>query len=85
MSVDPHLFSPTNGNFIANVHDPPITPTNTAPGPYFTGPPSGGSLGLQQVERVFSEFVHDPDAADNELRNEAAEALELTNEYPDPE
>ena len=81
--ADPHLFSPTNNHFVPSVHDPPITPTTTAPGPYFTGPPSGGSGGQQQVERAFSEFVNDPDAAEGELSNEAAEALELTNEYPD--
>ena len=85
MAVDPHLFSPTNGNFVTNVHDPPGTPTIAAPGPYFTGPPSGGSAGQRQAERAFSDFVHDPDVGETDLRNEAAEALELAapNEYPD--
>ena len=85
--VDPHLFSPTNSAFATNVHDSPITPTTAAPGPYFHGPFSGGSAGQRQAERAFSEFVHDPDAAEADLRNEAAEALELAapSEYSDPD
>lgn len=86
MAVDPHLFSPTNSTFVTSVHDAPVTPTTTTAGPYFTGPPSGGSAGQQHAEPAFSDFVHDPDGPDGDLRNEAAEALELAEaatEYPE--